>query len=838
MLAPYQLSWIMLASMVFLVAQMVTGQQPSGVALNPAGTSTISRPFDEGDWVETRGPGIGLHTGDDGQAQDWARPSSSQTLGSTAFSAINGVVVKAGHSACYGNTVIVFDASTGIAIRYAHLLSISVAWQQQVKAGIDVIGKVGNSGSGEGCGSWRPHLHISVYKSFNPNAPRPTAPNLQDSSSPYAAAFIFTSSRIHPCGGGSSVGYPSPGVIPRHPAGTFVIKQSDTTVYLLRGTDSNPADLHLYGIPSPDILQNPYNQSSVGNQFDFSNVITISSDEFSAYQLGPVVSSPRSLPSNQRSEPDGTLIQAVGTPEVSIVTENGIRRPFATQSAFLGLGFSVCNVRSVSASDYNSYSVGSIVDGALNNTGFVLQAQSVNPTSGASITVAPVDNTGQGGGGTNFNFVYPANITVQLTASPTVGSNIFAGWQLDGVSIGSSNPVALTMNQAHALTAVYANVSPSLTSFSPMSGPLGTQVTISGSAFTGTTSVQFGQVQADFFEVVSDSQINAVVAANTNTGPITVTTIGGTSTSSQQFTITQSSTPSQRCGKESPVPVNNSQYYVQNNEFDGMGARECISIGVTDTSFKVTESAISNPPERVGAYPSIYLGCHWGLCTPNNGAPLPLPVGNIGTATTSWSTAGPSSAADLFDKAYDLWFDTARTTTTQANAAELMIWLDWKGEQPAGSPSPVQFTTQGATFEVWLDAPNAQHGWYIISFRLLGSSVPSISNLAVSNLDLRPFINEGVNRGFIQQSWYLISVQAGFELWHGGAGLATSAFSFDATPGPNPGGSGGSTGMLFLRLPDGTEFFLGGVNDRITAKAVAEAVNFALDLCDEPPPRS
>lgn len=538
-----QLLTSIVASSLFLALPFATAQQPSGVALNPNGTSTISRPFDESDWAETRGPGIGLHTGDDGQAQDWARPTSSQTLGSTAFSAINGVVVKAGHSTCYGNTVIVFDAPTGIAVRYAHLLSISVATQQQVKAGIDVIGKVGNSGSGEGCGSWNPHLHISVYRNFDPNATRPTAANLQDSSSPYAAAFTFTSSRVQPCGGGSSVNYGSAGTAPRHPAGTFVIKQNDTTVYLLRGTDSNPADLHLYGIPSPDVLRNPYNQSSVGNQFDFPNVITISSNEFSAYSLGPVVSSPRSLPSNQKNEPDGTLIQATGTPEVSIVTENGKRRPFATQSAFLGLGYSFCNVKSVSASDYNSYPVGPIVDGTSNNTSFVLQAQSLNPTSGAPITVAPLDNTGQGGGGTNFNFVYPANITVQLTASQTVGSNVFAGWQLDGANIGSSNPVALTMNQAHAVTAMYANVPPSLTNFSPISGSVGTQVAISGSAFTGTTSVQFGQVPADFFEVVSDSQINAVVAVNTNTGPITITTIGGTSNSSQQFTVTQSTSP-------------------------------------------------------------------------------------------------------------------------------------------------------------------------------------------------------------------------------------------------------------------------------------------------------
>jgi cellulose 1,4-beta-cellobiosidase len=34
-----------------------------------------------------------------------------------------------------------------------------------------------------------------------------------------------------------------------------------------------------------------------------------------------------------------------------------------------------------------------------------------------------------------------------------------------------------------------------------------------------------------------------------------------------------------------------------------------------------------------------------------------------------------------------------------------------------------------------------------------------------------------VRRGYIRASWYLIDVEAGFELWHGGAGLATKSFS-------------------------------------------------------------
>ena len=38
---------------------------------------------------------------------------------------------------------------------------------------------------------------------------------------------------------------------------------------------------------------------------------------------------------------------------------------------------------------------------------------------------------------------------------------------------------------------------------------------------------------------------------------------------------------------------------------------------------------------------------------------------------------------------------------------------------------------------------------------------------------------DALRRGYIQKSWYLIDVEAGFELWHGGAGLGTDSFAVD-----------------------------------------------------------
>lgn len=84
---------------------------------------------------------------------------------------------------------------------------------------------------------------------------------------------------------------------------------------------------------------------------------------------------------------------------------------------------------------------------------------------------------------------------------------------------------------------IYFRLRPTITSFSPASGPAGTNVTITGTSLTDASSVKFGGVSAAF-DVDSDSQITATVPAGASTGPITVKAPDGTATSTTNFVVT------------------------------------------------------------------------------------------------------------------------------------------------------------------------------------------------------------------------------------------------------------------------------------------------------------
>jgi subtilisin family serine protease len=87
-------------------------------------------------------------------------------------------------------------------------------------------------------------------------------------------------------------------------------------------------------------------------------------------------------------------------------------------------------------------------------------------------------------------------------------------------------------------TEVVAFTAPSISSFAPTSGPVGTNVQINGSGFSTGIEVFFNNTQATEVTVFTNNTLQAKVPTGATTGPIKVRNAGGEDTSSTNFTVT------------------------------------------------------------------------------------------------------------------------------------------------------------------------------------------------------------------------------------------------------------------------------------------------------------
>jgi Glycosyl hydrolase family 12 len=224
------------------------------------------------------------------------------------------------------------------------------------------------------------------------------------------------------------------------------------------------------------------------------------------------------------------------------------------------------------------------------------------------------------------------------------------------------------------------------------------------------------------------------------------------------------------CGSQSAA-VSGGAYTIMNNEWNS-DAPQCITAG-GDASFTVTSSSIAVRNGTPGGYPFIYKGCHWGACTSGSGLPIRVSDIHPGTVITSWHTTQPRGSS-VYDVTYDIWFNQAPTTTGQPDGAELMIWLNHHGHvHPAGAQVASNVSIGGHDYNVWL----RRERWNTISYAMTTGAT------SVSHLDLQALVADAVSRGYVGRSLYLIAVEAGFELWRGGVGLAANSFSVHVAGG-------------------------------------------------------
>ena len=212
------------------------------------------------------------------------------------------------------------------------------------------------------------------------------------------------------------------------------------------------------------------------------------------------------------------------------------------------------------------------------------------------------------------------------------------------------------------------------------------------------------------------------------------------------------------------------QYTVQNNRW-GTSATQCIS--VTSNGFSIIQQdGTGNLSGAPTAYPSIYAGCHYSICSA--GTNMPAQIGQISSAPSSISDSYPGSGT--YDAAYDIWLNDT-TNVSGVQKTEIMIWLNHTGSiQPIGSQTATA-SIAGHSWAVWTGNNGSNN---VVSYQQAG-----LTSLSFNVMD---FVRDTLSRGsqYGNLSWYLTSIQAGFEPWVGGVGLTVNSFSASVNMGTPP----------------------------------------------------
>jgi len=128
-------------------------------------------------------------------------------------------------------------------------------------------------------------------------------------------------------------------------------------------------------------------------------------------------------------------------------------------------------------------------------------------------------------------------------ATNVVGSSVTAGvftgpdLAFDSVGIKHQPAVVSENTQKGGLLKLAALAAPTVTSFSPADGWVGENVTINGTNLASASSITFGGTPATSITSDSATQIVVVVPVDAISGPIAVTTAGGTGASASNFNV-------------------------------------------------------------------------------------------------------------------------------------------------------------------------------------------------------------------------------------------------------------------------------------------------------------
>jgi hypothetical protein len=191
------------------------------------------------------------------------------------------------------------------------------------------------------------------------------------------------------------------------------------------------------------------------------------------------------------------------------------------------------------------------------------------------------------------------------------------------VNTSASEITSTTANGLFTIT----NPIPNIATFSPASGPVGTEVTIDGTNFgatQGTSVVKFNGTSATTYNAWSDAQIKCLVPASATTGPVTVTTTAGPS-NGMTFSVT--------------IPTVNYDFNVSVNPGGGGTVRDAATNGTAiNCPGDCSETYASGTPVNLTTTATAgYKFVNWTGCDSPSGASCSITMTSTKTVTANFA---------------------------------------------------------------------------------------------------------------------------------------------------------------------------------------------------------
>ena len=230
------------------------------------------------------------------------------------------------------------------------------------------------------------------------------------------------------------------------------------------------------------------------------------------------------------------------------------------------------------------------------------------------------------------------------------------------------------------------------------------------------------------------------------------------------------------CGRNQHLLVHNAHgeaFYVRNPYWHGIG-ETCISNARGGANFTVRRVALPDGSGKVNGYPDILRGCIWLICTPHTN--MPLRTRAVRSLHLTWHTR--QGVPGIWNAATDIWFGKHRDGPdgrATRDGAELMIWLNSRHVGGHTDTAPV-VKIDGIRWHFWhwhtCDRVSGTGAcWNYVSYRMVQP------RWKVDELNVKAFIQHAELHHLVRPDWWLQSVGAGFEIWRGGLGLATTQYN-------------------------------------------------------------